>query len=214
MGTSLTGSELRGMLLSTDGNLAMREAASGDLDLHRYPWLKVRFWSGHNPARMAVDIRADILITAHQIRVGNIFLDLDDGRWVSNVSISDHSFAVARGEEELRTLIREVIRNTGRSLAMRLYEHDPRIGSFPTGNPIPLPRCPLFDPDSLFPRPQIPTDDGIYDPWLPEVSPPMWVYGKCRFCGEGFHRGLPPMWGGGNLLWVHQPCWMKAVGPK
>ena len=63
----------------------------------------------------------------------------------------------------------------------------------------------------LFPTPDLSASAAYNDPWRQDNPPPLWVYGKCRFCGDDFYKGMP-MWGGGNLMWVHQLCWMRVVG--
>lgn len=88
------------------------------------------------------------------------------------------------------------IKNMVGLLSLSLREHDPRIGTIlPDGDVVRLlPRSPLFDPARM--------------------RPPLWKGGAgmdstpCPFCQEGFGRGYPAMWGGGNIFWVHPSCWL------
>lgn len=82
-----------------------------------------------------------------------------------------------------------------------IREADPRIGlSFvnDAGARL-LPRGELFDP----PRMRWPEWEN---PGLDTVP--------CALCDGRFNQqGMPAMWAGGNLLWVHGDCWIDAHVP-
>lgn len=92
-----------------------------------------------------------------------------------------------------------VLEELFRKMSYLLREHDPRFGQVlsvgQTKNL--LPRSPLFDP--------------------PRLRPPAWRGGTgidavpCPFCQDGFGRGDPAMWGGGNVMWVHPRCMMRSL---
>lgn len=71
-----------------------------------------------------------------------------------------------------------------------LFERDPRIKWMCCSKP--LPRSPLFDPRPGFPR------------TLDEIVEQARV---CPLCAQPFLGSVAPIWGGGNLLWVHESCW-------
>lgn len=201
--------------LHQHGDEIARLAAGGQLNLDQYDWLKVSLHSMMNPVRMTTDIRFVVRMETHTHYVGNVSFQPQRAEWVTGLAIADRELKYHRDPPEvLRLALDQIFRD----VSPRLYEHDPRIGMFPpTSMPTnkdqpyqPLIRCPLFDPQSMFPRPDFGNNE-YREPWTREQPPPPWVYGKCRFCGHDFDMN-PPMWGGGNLLWVHQTCWMKVVG--
>ena len=81
-----------------------------------------------------------------------------------------------------------VIRDIWRKLSPYLYEIDPRIGFTLLPGMSDFPRSFLFDPDA---------GNNLYP-------------GRCVFCTDPFTRSNIPMWGGGNVMWVHKSCWLKS----
>lgn len=198
-------------LLRTQGDAAFAIAAGGDLDLSRFPWIQCSLNTLMNPATQALEVRVIVNVREHEHDVGNIRLKLRPMRWHSGLAVAMRELHIARAPEEI---IRASIGNILRDLGPRFFEHDPRIGMFPSpAQAQPIPRAPLFDPETLFPTPDLKNFDPhtVREPWLPGEPPPLWAYGNCRLCGHEFGMEQP-MWGGGNLLWVHQSCWMSVVG--
>jgi hypothetical protein len=202
-----------GTLLHQQGDEIIRIVASGDLDLSRYPWLHLHLHSLNDPMRQSLDLVVELRLDRHDHRVGPGVLHLAAAHWRSQVSVGMMELKYSRLKPE--EFLREGLQQLLADVSPRVYEHDPRIGMFPTEGSIePLPRSPLFDPQSLFPRPDLEalsSPEVSFDPWENGKPPPLWAYGKCRFCDKEFHA-ISPMWGGGNLLWVHQPCWFRVVG--
>jgi hypothetical protein len=205
-----------GILLHEHGDEIIRITASGSLDLRQYPWLHLRFHSLANPAMQALSLTVRVRMSQHTHRVGNAEVHLSPVEWGTQTSLSWRALHLARTAQEPGAIVRECIEKMLLEVSPRLYEHDPRIGAYPApGQEQPIPRCPLFDPQRLFPPPDPSLMQEIalpIEPWDKGTPPPLWAYGRCRFCGEPFNPYNRPMWGGGNLLWVHQPCWVGAVG--
>jgi hypothetical protein len=113
--------------------------------------------------------------------------------WRYTVAMRDMK---AKGNAE--EFLSEHAREAFRAMSFGLREHDPRIGTVldEGQTKVRMPRSLLFDP--------------------PRVRPPAWKGNAgldatpCPFCQDGFGRGYPAMWGGGNLFWVHPSCWMRA----
>lgn len=91
----------------------------------------------------------------------------------------------------------EWLSKTLRENAYRLYEFDPRIGWISGGSNKGLPVSPLFDPPEDFSRTGLPMEgkDGRS------------LESSCAFCGEGHTMSESPVWGGANMMWLHQRCW-------
>ena len=87
------------------------------------------------------------------------------------------------------------VKSTLRDNAYKLYEFDPRIGWSWKGQDG-LPQCPLFDPVDDFSRTGLPIEgkNGLL------LRP------SCAFCGEEHTDADPPVWTGGNMMWVHRKC--------
>lgn len=81
--------------------------------------------------------------------------------------------------------------------AFRFYELDPRIGWRVQKPGDELSRSPLLDPSEPFSR----TGERVYKGGDVLVEP------RCPFCQEPHEDGSRPLWGGGNLMWVHHHCW-------
>lgn len=98
--------------------------------------------------------------------------------------------------EKLKGILKEI--------GPTLYEWDPRLGHFLKDFNDHLPRCPLFDPP-LIPNPEWEVRDWTMN--VPNETP-------CPICGEKFTAHNKPMWGGGNVCWVHAECWGKGLHPE
>jgi hypothetical protein len=87
--------------------------------------------------------------------------------------------------------------------AYLLYEFDPRVGWSFDGDGV-LPSCPLLDPKPAFSR------TGLFEEDARRLGklPPRSMRSRCPFCRDGHFD--PPIWGGGNLLWVHPVCWRNV----
>jgi len=204
-----------GSLLHEHGDEIAYITASGSLDLRQHPWLQISLFSLSNPSAQALDLSLRIRMSPHTHRVGTAEVHLSPVEWGTQTSLSWRVLHLARTVQEPAALVREHIKGMLQKVSPRVYEHDPRIGFFPTtGQEQPIPHCMLFDPRSLFPPPDpsIMQDSFPIEPWNKGAPPPLWAYGRCRFCGEPFNPYNHPMWGGGNLLWVHQPCWLGVAG--
>jgi len=85
----------------------------------------------------------------------------------------------------------------------RMFEADPRIGWRFSGNGgLPISR--ILDPSVPFSRVGVPVEwePTTGAPPDPHIKPP-----RCPFCREPHTWAEPPVWAGGNLLWVHGRCW-------
>ena len=104
-----------------------------------------------------------------------------------------------------------------------IYDWDPRIGWKSTWTKYldmrPLPECPLFDPPKG-PIPPVPGQDGEVSMVDPLVTMRLRTLAQkrlvptlsdiCPLCGKAM-SGMT-RWGGGNLLWVHDDCFLRVFG--
>lgn len=91
-----------------------------------------------------------------------------------------------------KDLLDSVIKKCFFEKAYLFYPWDPRYGWSMRDAHDELPRSPLFDPPLLISR------NGL----MIEGYPPL----NCPFCKEQISNTYPPVWGGGNLMWVHDNC--------
>jgi hypothetical protein len=98
--------------------------------------------------------------------------------------------------------------------APAFYECDPRLGFTLKSEKDQLPESKFFDPRTGLPFPRgfqqffAKYVDMAYRQ-CPE-SIPEWQQINCTLCNKEFHPFDPPMWAGGNVLWVHRECWGDA----
>lgn len=87
-----------------------------------------------------------------------------------------------------------------RSLSRRLYEFDPRAG-WSASSRGSLPTLPALDPSAPFSRTGLPAET------VSASVPSHIAWPRCSFCNRAHAPSDPPVWAGGNLLWVHPACW-------
>jgi hypothetical protein len=185
---------------SSDPTEELNRAIWGDVEPSRHPYV-----------RSVIHIIPDLRMAARDITL-IVFADenwtrdihghryfLERNQFVGKASI-DHRDMVGRREvrlfaDRLRALIRE--------MSAAMYEYDPRIGHCLKDFNDRLPRCPLFEPP-LWPNPAWGDPERDWMVNVPNETP-------CPLCGEKFHADDPPMWGGGNVCWVHKGCWAKGL---
>lgn len=103
------------------------------------------------------------------------------------------------------TLLLESIASAFHLIAPALYELDPRIKWYPKEQNPRLPASFLFDPPGPFIKHWGKLFEGHEAWWLHEQE-----LNQCSFCRALVSAN--PVWGGGNLLWVHRGCWEEVVG--
>lgn len=168
-------------------------------DLSPAPWVRLSGRSTYVP-----NVAATLVVLAADVGEHAITNRLFRGKVVRRAAtrvtqefyVPDTKLAEAA---DLTSLLTPFVREAVREMSYRLREHDPRIGEMPAVDTVRdlLRRSLLFDP--------------------PRLRPPAWK-GKsgldavpCPFCQDGFGKGYPAMWGGGNVLWVHPSCWLQAA---
>ena len=117
---------------------------------------------------------------------------------------------VREAPKEVPRLVRDAFKASLLSDAYRFYEFDPRIGWRWDGKEdFELLKSALFDPRGPMSRSGVPLilrRDGSEPGYSPqEVHEP-----RCPFCREAHTFDDPPLWAGGNLLWVHARCWRRT----
>jgi len=103
-----------------------------------------------------------------------------------------------------RSIYIQVLRDIIKEIGPDLYEYDPRLGITLKDYNGRLPSCPLFDP---FPLPYPEWEVRDWSTNIPNETP-------CPLCGGMFAAHDKPMWGGGNVCWVHADCWGKGLNKE
>lgn len=178
----------------------MGDIVFGDLNAEDYPWLEV------------TTSPEDIPFSPHI----KIHLDVTDKRpngqrYTATETIS--TFHINKSEPERLEFLMRVIERMARTLSVRLFEIDPRIG-------LPLypdfPSCPLFDP----PYVTEPYKDIFHNPNPNSNHPAKQALLRCAFCQRQLffvstyrneHR--PAVWCGGNVGFAHNECapWVQLL---
>lgn len=171
----------------------------GDLNPDEYPF--VHFHVQINPdlpmarRKLVMAVRFD-----QEVRiVGGYRLVLDLLEVAGGVYLDDMALVASPRAVYIHKL-KEILHEIGPSL----YEHDPRLGFILESPDARLPQCPLFDPFPL-PFPKWEVRDWTVN--VPRETP-------CPICGEKFAAHNKPMWGGGNVCWVHADCWGKGLNKE
>lgn len=183
------------------------------------PWMEFSFGASPDPTRRCVKLGIDVQIRPRFQRkvplpMGGsreeIVIDTRAGRRLhTEFSVTD--MAIRECKDDLVGFFREGIRSALLAAAHRLYEFDPRMGWCWTGmaRQLQLPTSRLFDPPGPFSRTGVPLvlerDRAEAKYRTPEIDEP-----RCPFCREPHKFDDPPLWAGGNLLWVHTGCWRRS----
>jgi len=164
------------------------------------PWMK--FVVSHSP-----DVLTRTFVFAVQIRIEAHVLPRGDlWKWGPRIP-HNRTFAaefrvpdsvIREFRERLPDLCIKGLESSLLSGAYRLYEIDPRIGWRWGSNGDCLPVSKLFDPPGMFSRTGFPA--GVEAREVP----------RCPFCGALHQLADPPIWAGGNLMWVHEACWRSV----
>ena len=109
-------------------------------------------------------------------------------------------------------LLQESLKDSIEDISLLLYEFDPRIGYILLYPKDSLPVCPLFDRRGPVWRPK-------WKDWTARVAQGAHSVAAgvpveqvpCMLCGEDFEFHMTPMWGGGNIGWVHANCWIELA---
>jgi hypothetical protein len=121
---------------------------------------------------------------------------LPDRVFCAHYDITDTETLLVRDQG---SLLQSIVRGLIRGLGPDIYEYDPRIGhTEPSPGTTTLPACPLLEPRPFKQQP-------YWDSFRPDVQYPN--HTDCPLCGESFSEWALPMWGGGNVQWVHLECW-------
>ena len=185
--------------LPTDRTLIQAAHAAAWGNLSPPPWIRLGVVSTPDISSGATWLEFSVRIDPHEITSpyfsGTTRFSKPGGAFGLRQALLDRDFRAGWGESQV---IDHVVVPALRSMAGHMREEDPRIGIVPDDISS-FPRALLFDP----PRMRPPMVDGR--PTLDSVP--------CPFCQMSFGRGMPAMWGGGNLLWVHPSCWARAHTP-
>jgi hypothetical protein len=186
----------------------------GDIEIP--DWLEFRLEVMRDPRILQTLIRVTVELKPHS----NFMLELDananaiaprrvdikTGRyWTWEFPVTDMD---ARTEKDripgmFAHWLGEILRSDG----YKLYEFDPRIGWRWDKAGDKLPESSLFDPREPFSR------TGV--PWHPDPAGDLnqrrtTEDPSCSLCGQLHVFSEPPIWAGGNLMWVHRRCWGDA----
>lgn len=160
------------------------------------PWIQVT--SKFQDLEGVCTISLQISVSPHEVTCplwrGDRTVHREGGEVISreSFSYSPHALSLI----DLRKMIQVSTGQAIRTASPLLREVDPRFGTIVKANTMKsFPRGILFDP--------------------PRMRPPTWEQPPmdsvtCAFCNSGFGAGAPAMWAGGNLLWTHPACWIRA----
>ena len=164
--------------------------AWGELNEAHYPWITTTVSVTRHTSRLMWEVGLSVSITDHHHGESLVSMDLQGIRATATSVFSDREMALDKEGQ----VVWGAFESTIEKIAPRLFEHDPRIGRPPSH----LTTCRLFDPPWGTIRP------AFYSTMQEPAEAP------CSLCGEVFEDNHPPIWGGGNVLWVHWTCWDAA----
>ena len=175
---------------------ALGKTAWGDLASSAAPWVvgTIRTDPLSTEAGSVLDLTCRI--RPHERDIFGFRLKIeDDLSVVARESIDDRELT---DPKTISAVIHRHIQTLVKKISPKLFEFDPRIGTTVGPDQVDLlPPCPLFDPTFMYvPRWFAPS---------PHPSKP------CPLCQKRFDQGGVPMWGGGNVQWVHLGCWAKGL---
>ena len=169
--------------------------ACGDVRFDRIAWLNVRWFTTDGPQTLGYCLTVGPVANQRRTIGPWDHLPVDDHkeamvqRSISVLSLGQIIAPVQAVETLFDTMVQEI-----RPIVCEL---DHRIGTLWEGvdGPNPLPACPLFDPPRF-----------VFPAW--EQVPGVQAQ-PCPFCHQVFTPSQSPMWGGGDLRWVHPACWIR-----
>jgi len=179
---------------------AMREAW-GDLDLAAFKYITHRVSVDRRPATHTCVVVVTIRFDSHARIIHGCRYMLPAKEFAARGPLIHDEQLVDLVEPTMPFI--ESVKTALKAMPTSLYEYDPRIGV--VGGDGELRRCPLLDPPFRFPPEWRRTPAPTF-PMIPQgdVRP-------CPICEEPFDAGHRPMWGGGNLGWVHASCWTEGL---
>jgi len=166
----------------------------------RASYLEATVRTHENLQRQTHQIRVSVFVKDHERLVHGYRLSYEAREVCVATEFSNREIYAAR--DNLPRIFEDSLKAMAVELAPLLYECDPRLGTFLNDPDDKLPAALFFDPRPLLPPLWI--TGGLY---------PTEGHRGCTLCGEPFAPQNRPMWGGGNVLWVHMDCWCQGL-PK
>lgn len=162
------------------------------------PWVKFTLSVAGNPVRLEQAFLFEAAVQEHRtLSVDGSSLTASGQRRGRRIAfefgVPDQ--VIREFRPDLPEMLSRWLENALKANAHKFYEMDPRIGWKWSRVGDELPKSPLLDPPGPMSR------TGFV---LPEQ---VGIESRCPFCSEEHERHDPPVWAGGNLMWVHSHCW-------
>lgn len=181
--------------LRDDGLLqGLEKSLWGTTPPDRHPWLHLVLETRDaDIARASRVLTLTVTMDRRHRHVAGTVCEVSPQHFGTSLDVADIE-TVNLHPEGVPRFIHMKVRGLQREITPYLFEYDPRIGNMPRG-PSDFPEWPLFDPiprlRPFLTRDQVSASDVVL----------------CPLCGEMFTAVNMPMWGGGNVQWVHADCW-------
>lgn len=184
----------------TDLLAELLHAAWGGADPRRLDYVSSHVEIFPKPQLHSRDVVVAVLFKEHTREIDKCRFVLPERDFIEAVRVDDLDLRHAEDTEDVFVAAFRVAVGRFRGA---FYEYDPRIGIVaPDPDKPHLPECPLFDPPVRFP-PLWASVDPLRNPQPESVA--------CPICEEPYSVSNPPMWGGGNLGWVHTHCYVRDL---